>query len=398
VNYSRLIPLGLLGLAASVAMPAHAQSSVTLFGVVDQGLTYTSNAGGKNQWSMAGGVLQGSRWGLRGSEDLGGGTKAIFLLESGFDASNGRFTQGGLLFGRRVYMGLSNDKLGTVTLGRQYDEVVDYPGVFADRAFGGGYVASHPGDIDNFNNGYRTNNSIKYESPNYRGFHFGGMYGLGGVAGDFTRNQTWSVGAGYETGPFAIATAYMNVRNPNVSFFGNSTTGTPSAAAANISSPVYSGFASAHTYQVIAAGGAYKFGNATLGATYSNIQFSNLGDTANSGVNPSGYTGSVHFNNAEVNVQYRFTPSFSMTAAYDYMKGSSVTSATGENGGATYHQGVLSADYLLSKRTDVYVMGVYQHASGTDSRNRPAVAAINGLTASTGDSQTTVHVGLRHKF
>lgn len=379
-------------------MSAHAQSTVTLFGVIDQGLSYTSNSGGKNQWSMAGGVLQGSRWGLRGAEDLGGGLKAVFLLESGFDATTGKFTQGGLLFGRRAYVGFSDAKFGTLTMGRQYDEVVDYPGLFSDRAFGGGYIASHPGDIDNFNNGYRTNNSIKYESANYAGLHFGAMYGLGGVAGDFTRNQTWSVGAGYDHGPFSLAGAYMNVRNPNVSFFGNSTTGTPSVTTANITSPVYSGFASAHTYQVIAAGGAYHIGSATLGATYSNIQFSNLGDTLNSGVNPSGYRGSAHFNNAEVNVQYQFTPAFSMTAAYDYMKGSNVSSSTGENGGATYHQGALSADYALSKRTDVYIIGVYQHASGTDSRNKPAVAAINGLTASTGDSQTTVHVGMRHRF
>jgi predicted porin len=216
-----LIPIGLLGLAATAA---HAQSAVTLFGVIDQGLSYTSNAGGKSQWSMAGGVLQGSRWGLRGSEDLGGGLKAIFLLESGFDASTGKFTQGGLEFGRRAYVGLTDARLGTVTLDRQYDMVVDYPGVYSDRAFGGGYLAAHPGDIDNFNNGYRTNNSIKYESPNYGGLHFGGMYGVGGVAGDFTRNQTWSVGAGYDRGPFSFAAAYMNVRNPNVSFFGNSTT------------------------------------------------------------------------------------------------------------------------------------------------------------------------------
>jgi predicted porin len=396
MKYRNLIPAGLLGLIATTTV--HAQSAVTLFGVIDEGLTYTTNAGGKNQWSMAGGVLQGSRWGLRGTEDLGGGLKAIFLLESGFDASNGKFTQGGLEFGRRAYVGLTDKQYGTVTLGRQYDMVVDYPGVFADRAFGGGYVAAHPGDIDNFNNGYRTNNSVKFESPNWSGLHFGGMYSLGGVAGDFSRNQTWSVGVGYERGPFSIAGAYMNVRNPNVSFFGNSTTGTPSTTAANVTSPVYSGFASAHTYQVIAAGGAYKIGHATLGATYSNIQFSNLGDTTNSGPNPSGYTGSVHFNNAEVNVQYQFTPAFSMTAAYDYMKGSNVSSSAGVNGGATYHQGVLSADYLLSKRTDVYIMGVYQHASGTDSRNRPAVAAINGLTASTSDSQATIHIGLRHKF
>lgn len=137
---------------------------------------------------------------------------------------------------------------------------------------------------------------------------------------------------------------------------------------------------------------------ATIGATYSNIQFLHLGDTAESGVKPSGYSGSVHFNNAEINLQYRFTPAFTVTAAYDYMKSGGVASAGGENSGATYHQGALSADYALSKRTDLYLIGVYQHASGTDSRNRPAVAAINGLTASTSDSQTTVDVGIRHRF
>ncbi len=395
MKYIRMIPVGLLGIAAGAAQ---AQSSVTLYGVIDQGLSYTSNSGGGNQWSMAGGVLQSSRWGVRGSEDLGGGLKTIFLLESGFDGSTGKFTQGGLLFGRRAFVGLSDARLGTLTLGRQYDEVVDYPGMFSDRAFGGGYLAAHPGDIDNFNNAYRTNNSIKYQSANYSGLRFGGMYSLGGVAGELTRNQSWSIGAGYDHGPLSVAAAYMNVRNPNVSFFGNSTTGTPSANAANVSSPVYSGFASARTYQVIAAGGTYRLGAATVGATYSNIQFSHLGDTAESGVNPSGYTGSAHFNNAEINLQYQFTPAFTVTAAYDYMKGSSVASATGVNGGATYHQGALSADYAFSKNTDVYIIGAYQHASGTDSSNHPAVAAINGLTASTTDAQSTVHVGIRHRF
>jgi predicted porin len=395
VKSIRLIPIGLLGLAAGAAQ---AQSSVTLYGVIDEGLNYTSNAGGKSAVSMQGGVLQGSRWGLQGSEDLGGGTKAIFVLENGFDPSSGKAAQGGLLFGRRAYVGLSDDRLGSVTLGRQYDDVVDFVGVFSDRGFGGGYLAAHPGDIDNFNNAYRTNNSIKYTSANYSGLRFGGMYSFGGVAGELTRNQVWSLGAAYDRGPFSFAAAYLNVRNPNVSYFGNSTTGTPSVDASNISSPVYSGFASARTYQVIAAGGAYRIGAATVGATYSNIQFRNLGDTAESGVNPSGYSGSAHFNNAEINLQYRFTRAFSMTAAYDYMKGGSVAAADGANDGATWHQVALSADYALSKRTDLYAIGVFQRALGTDSRNKPAVAAINGLTASSTGSQTTVDVGIRHRF
>jgi len=64
---------------------AHAQSSVTLYGIVDNGISYNSNAGGHTLYKLSSGVMQGSRWGVRGIEDLGGGLKTIFALESGFD-------------------------------------------------------------------------------------------------------------------------------------------------------------------------------------------------------------------------------------------------------------------------------------------------------------------------
>ncbi|MGI4861792.1 MAG: porin [Janthinobacterium lividum] len=398
MTYRRIIAVGALSALGCVPLDVFAQSAVTLYGVVDEGISYSSNAGGHKLWGTASGVLQGDRWGLRGTEDLGGGLSALFVLENGFDISTGKLGQGGLEFGRRAFVGLQDKRFGTVTLGRQYDSIVDYPAPFADRGLGGGYVAAHPGDVDNFNNAYRTNNAIKYQSPITGGFRFGGMYSLGGIAGDVTRDQIWSLGAGYEQGPAAFSVAYLNVRNPNVGYFGTNSSTTLTAATANVTSPVYSGFVSAHTYQVIGAGGAYRFGAATLGATYSNIQFLNLGDTATSGVNPSGYRGAVHFNNGELNLGYQFTHAFSMTIAYDYMKSGGVAATTGENTGATYQQGALSGDYAFSKRTDVYLIGVYQHASGTDSRNRPAVASINGLSASSSSSQTSVTLGLRHRF
>lgn len=388
----------LLAFCGLVPVCVHAQSSTTLFGVIDEGVRYTSNAGGKRLFDTVSGVLQGSRWGLQGVEDLGGGTKAIFLMESGFDANTGKNTQGGLPFGRRVYVGLSDEKIGTLTAGRQYDDVVDYPGTFAERGIGGGYVASHPGDIDNFNNGYRTNNAIKYQSPTFGGFRFGALYSLGGVPGAVSRNRIWSVGAGYKFAGLALGAGYINVRNPNISYFGNSSTTAPSVGSANVSSPVYSGFVSARTYQVIAGGGSYTLGRAVIGATYSHIGFLGLGDTTNSGVNPSGYAGSASFNNEEVNFRYRFTTAFTVTAAYDFMESAQTSALRGQNNGAIYQQGALSADYAFSKTTDVYVIAVFQHASGTDSRDRPAVASINGLTPSTSNSQSTVHFGVRHRF
>ncbi|MEA3099492.1 porin [Caballeronia mineralivorans] len=383
---------------------AHAQSSVTLYGIVDDGFNWTSNAGGTHLYNVSSGVIQASRWGLRGGEDLGGGLKAVFVLENGFDLNSGslgqknRGSSQGLEFGRQAYVGLSSN-FGTVTLGRQYDSVVDYVGQFEAGDQWGGYIAAHPGDLDNINNAYRVNNALKYASANYSGFTFGGVYSLGGIAGDYSRNQLWSVGAGYSNGPVMLAAAYLNARNPNVGFFGDNGASTAATASTNfISSPVYSGYASAHTYQVIAAGGAYTFGRATVGATYSNTQFLNLGDTATSGPNPKAYTGNATFNNAEINFKYQLTPTLLLGAAFDYTKGSDVTTRTGTSGGAKYYQGALGVDYFLSKRTDLYAIAVHQKASGTDSTGATAVAAINNLTPSTTDRQSTVRIGIRHKF
>jgi len=102
---------------------AHAQSTVTLYGLISTGILYTSNAGGHSQVSMASGPEQLPRFGLKGSEDLGGGTAAIFTLENGFNSANGTLGQGGRMFGRLAYVGLTNDRFGTVTMGRQLEEM-----------------------------------------------------------------------------------------------------------------------------------------------------------------------------------------------------------------------------------------------------------------------------------
>jgi len=111
-----LLALAALGAFASAA---HAQSSVTLYGIIDAGLTYVNNVQGNSLWAMQSGILQGSRWGLKGSEDLGGGLKTVFQLENGYNVFSGKLGQGGLDFGRQAYVGLSSTSFGTVTVGRQ---------------------------------------------------------------------------------------------------------------------------------------------------------------------------------------------------------------------------------------------------------------------------------------
>ena len=381
----------LLALAAlgTFAGAAHAQSSVTLYGIVDAGFAYNNNSGGHKLYETSAGNLQGDRWGLRGTEDLGGGLKALFVLENGFNVYSGKLGQGGDEFGRQAYVGLSS-QYGTVTLGRQYDSVVDYTGAFEVGSQWASFYAAHPGDLDNMNNSNRTNNSIKYTSTNYSGFTFGGLYSLGGVAGQFNRNQIFSAGVGYAQGPLQLGAGYFNVKNPNFSFFGN--TSTASTTGSNMTgSTVYSGYASAKTQQVISAAGAYTFGAATVGATYSNTQFKDLGQTGLTGATGQTTAGSAKFHNAELNFKYQLTPALLLGAAYDYTKGYGVNDAK-------YHQGVIGADYFLSKRTDLYIDGIYQHASGTDSTGKTAVANINGLSASSTSNQVAAVVGIRHKF
>ena len=108
------------------ATAAHAQSSVTLYGMIDAGSSIRTTSAGTATGQATSGSVNGSRWGLRGTEDLGGGLKAIFMLENGFNVMNGRLGQGGDEFGRQAFVGLSTSQFGTVTLGRQYDSVVDY--------------------------------------------------------------------------------------------------------------------------------------------------------------------------------------------------------------------------------------------------------------------------------
>ena len=150
------------------------RSSVTLYGLIDAGIIYTNNAGGASLFRLNSGSLNGSRFGLRGTEDLGGGVKALFVLENGYNVNNGSLGQDGRLFGRHAYFGLTRNGIGTLTLGRQYDTMVDFvaplsatAGDFGDQSFG------HVFDNDNLNHTLRINNAVKYTSDTYAGFKVG---------------------------------------------------------------------------------------------------------------------------------------------------------------------------------------------------------------------------------
>lgn len=410
----KVISLGLCSASVLCSMSAFAQSSVTLYGILDVGLNYQNNSQtgrsggalvGHSQYSMQDGSYgqNGSRWGLLGSEDLGGGLSALFRLESGFSLPTGALGQGGAGVGRQSYVGLSSTTYGTVTFGRQYDLVANYIGPLSSASQWAGYLSAHAGDIDNVLNTRRINNAIKYQSQKWNGFSFGGMYSFGGIPGSVGRNQVWSAGLGYSIGQMTLGAAYLNARNPNQSFYGtNPNAGNPTVnnigsiggATSPQSNPIYAGYASASTLQIAAAGASYQLGAFTLDAVYSNVQFRGLGSTGVSGPNPFGYHGTATFNNAEAGVKWQISPTLVSGLEYVY------THNSGSDGqpGATYHQGSVGLDYFLSKRTDVYTFLVYQHASGTDSFNQPAVASLALVSPSSNNHQLGVRVGLRHRF
>jgi general bacterial porin, GBP family len=139
----------------------------------------------------------------------------------------------------------------------------------------------------------------------------------------------------------------------------------------------------------------YAFGPATVGLVYTHTKLDGL-DAINTNDGYSALSGnSLRFDNYELNTRYALTPALSLAGAYTFTNGSFSTN-TGDTK-PKYHQFSLLADYGLSKRTDVYLEGVYQHASGGDG-GLLGDAAINGVSPSTTDQQVAVTVGMRHRF
>jgi len=376
---------------ALFATAAHAQSSVTLYGLIDAGISYANNSktatGHDSIFKYDDGVAQGSRWGLRGTEDLGGGLKALFVLENGFNSGNGTLGQGGALFGRQAFVGLSKDGAGSLTFGRQYSFSTDYLG--GSYSNGGqtvaGNYAYHINDVDQLTSS-RINNAVKFSSANFAGLTFGAMYGFSNQAGAFGgapatgpaaapvagSSRAYSFGANYANGPFGVGAAYTDIRFPGQA------SPTFSTALANVTT------GTVRDLRTFGVGGRYSIGAATLWALYTNTRFEPISGS------------STTFTAYEAGAKYAFTPALTAAAGYTYMHLSDAN--TGH-----WNQADLSVDYALSKRTDVYALGIYQIAAGRN-KGQDLQAQIGSSTSyfntsGTGsDNQLAFRVGIRHKF
>jgi predicted porin len=209
-------------LLAGFAGAASAQSSVTLYGVVDGGLRYQqvsrNNLDGTNNMGVAYGQQSGNRFGMKGVESLGNGNNAIFMIESGFDLGNGTSQQGGRLFGRQSWMGLENNAWGQVRLGRMVSMTTDYL-VNAVDPFGAGFGQLNMGNAFTSGNTLRLDNVLMYKTPTMSGFQAGlgysfatGLSSNGGTTGYgfSTSNNSRQLTAGikYANGPIYAAASY----------------------------------------------------------------------------------------------------------------------------------------------------------------------------------------------
>jgi predicted porin len=229
--FKKLLPIA-LALAATGA--AHAQTSVTLYGIADGGLRFDHTAIGTLK-SLASGGESASRWGLRGSEDLGGGLKAIFNFEQDLDISDNSVSQGAVtpttptspvngvagssrLFGRRAIVGLNSAQFGELRVGREFTPL--YQVWSAADAFGNGDV----GRANNIAVGSTTrfDNSITYETISYAGFVAKAMVRLGesttnnAVAGSATKGggEGDSFSVTYAAGPIYVGVGTLHTRSP----------------------------------------------------------------------------------------------------------------------------------------------------------------------------------------
>jgi predicted porin len=376
--------LGKLAFTASatlLATPAFAQSSVTLYGAVDDAIVYANNQKGASNVYLRQGNLYASKWGLRGLEDIGGGTTVVFDLQNGFDPNTGALSSSTQIFNRQAYIGMQNPVYGTFTVGRQYTTYYQFVGPLASSNWLTGATGAHPGDIDGLDTTIRINNSLIYTTPSWNGLQASGMYALGGIAGSTGKGETISAGVRYATGPVNLAAGYLRMDNAQ------QTTGFDPASTGSFgTSSLNTGYVSAKAVQHIAAAADYTIGGLMMGLTYTNVQYVAGGRSI--------FHDTAIFNTYAALATYRFTPAFDIGGGFAYTMASQ---ANGITSAAHYQQYSMKQAYHLSKRTTLYAVEAYQRASGQTLGSKGAGNIVEA-TPAVGDSQNSTPSSTNAQF
>lgn len=368
----------LIAVTACISGNALADSGITLYGVIDTSVRYTTNqataTGPKNQVALSNGGFSGPRWGLRGAEDLGSGSKAIFALESGFAADTGAMSQSGTLFNRQAWIGLSNDTYGTLKAGRQWGATYSVVGEL-DPIYTGSYNELSWQYVGL--TGLRFDNTLDY-SKELGGLRLNGQYSFGEQPGKASRGQTFQFGSIYSAGAMTIGGGAIRSTDANGK---DATTWTAGAK-------FVTGAFSFHGYYI----DARKDPGFTVGAsgTTQPLANTNYGSNANTVAGPNTQTSTRHDRVGVVGVAYQPTASWRLVATY--MRDNVAGVSLGASG--IIQTGYLVAMYSLSKRTDVYFEADRSWLSGASvtDPNSP-IGSFGGASTRTG-----IGMGLRHKF
>jgi predicted porin len=388
----------------AMAAAAQAQSSVTMYGRIDNGLEYESGLPTGHRWAAETGDWGESWFGVQGSEDLGGGNKAIFQLEAGLNTQTGAYNNGSL-FGRHATVGLSNVNWGTLKLGN----------------LGAGELSQDSWDIDpqvmqkyaiatlvRGRNWAQAGNGFEYTSPNMYGFVVKGQYDLGnssswnmgnsgpgqlgnapgsGLPGS-TQGRSDGLKLEYNIQGIELLAMYDEIRDGN-GMFDN----------------VYLNSRS------IMAGGTYTLGPVKMYVGYQHLSApdaSNVGVYGTAGI-PSALPGGVSLptqvDHEWAGAAWQATPASLITAA--------VYHANANNGNGNATMATLAATYNLSKRTFLYTEFGYLHNSSTSNvglgngyadpyganiNDDPTTGNANSTAPNYGHSQTGVFAGIMTSF
>jgi outer membrane protein OmpU len=348
------------------ACAAHAQSSITLFGVIDDGITYVSNVGGKRVFELQDGVSQLSKFGLKGAEDFGGGWKSIFELDSAFSPNSGAVIPAGSIFGFRSSVGVENDKYGSLTFGRNFDQMTEILLPFHSGFSTIGIYNLNPGDQDRIS-GEWLNNLVTYASPNIDGLKFAAQYSFNSQSSSYENyGNAYSFGASYSSGSFNIGAATTGIHD--YYFSPGSSLGVSSFFGQPLASDDASVFMK--NFRTAGVGLGWNFQTVYLSGVYSNTRFDNGIDAET-------------LQSINASLRYYISAELTTAAGYTYSK----------LGGSKWNEFGVTVDYNVSKRTDVYASANYEKASGDDTR-----ADFVYIGPSGNDKQLALRVGMRHRF
>jgi predicted porin len=358
----------------------HAQSSVTLYGIIDTGIEYVSHANTSGSSVIRIPSITGelpSRWGLRGIEDLGDGLSVQFVLESGFNVDNGSMgSQGGRLFGRQAWVGIHSN-YGLLSFGRQYTMSYWATGdadILGPTIYG---MAS----LDPYLAGRRSDNTVAYLTTFY-GLTVGATYSFGRDSTGTGNSPGQGTCAGPVPGNPAQCRQWTAMLKYDAAWYGAAVAYDEQRGGANADADLYNGTVpfpltnSADKDARTVLNGYVHLGDFKVGSGYMGRMVTTITGT------------DVHSNIFYTGVLWQATPAFTLDGeVYRVINAAQDTRAS---------MVTLRGTYLLSKRTAVYLQSGY--LANSAKAQYTVSSGGGGTTPAKGDDQIGVMVGITHSF